>query len=195
MNPVSQNQFILIQSAAQKIFKQCIANVENIDKTALTLQLLWTFDYNTKRFYLSESTYFSFQTFKTKVYLYYTSHGWKVEHAESFIFKIYSVSKLLSMRPKFQLILITISFLMNSSTVSKYDHPFITYLRTQVKVPVNFTKEQLQLLSEYEEKMTINLTLRNNLQMFLVHFDLKNIYDTLCEVVPQMIEMEIFVLK
>ena len=201
-----------LESLSKETLKKCMHNVDSIDNITLTIQFLWTFDHVKGRFYLNEYAYFSFETLKTKIYFYFShnsaadatsaSQGIKkpLQEAEKFILKLYNISKLLSTRPKFQLILLTILYSIDASMQGQ---PLTSYLRSpglqgqlgQLGQAYYFTKEQYQVLSEYEEKRMVNLALVRDLKRFAVHFDLKDIYDGLCEIIPKAIEMDLFVLS
>ena len=163
--------------------------MEQYEQQSMTLQFLWSFDHRTGKFFLNEHAFFSFSTIKTKIIFYFTQkHGKTLDQAEKFINDLYFVSKSLSMRPKFQLILISLSYMAYSALTNVV----LPVFKEQCEIPNYFTNVQKNLLEEKNSRKFILLQL---MKILLVHFDLHVTFDVLKDLVPRAVEMELFILS
>ena len=158
-----------------------------VGNTTLQLQFLWNFDHQTGRFYLNEHAHFSFETLKTKIKFYHNSKGLEQREAENFILQLYTVAKTLSMRPKFQLILISLAFA--GHTMLCCTRPIF---HEQCQVSGYYTKSEI-------ESLNIKLHIYNrclNLYTELLNtFELTEIFSILKDLIPKAIQMELFLLS
>ena len=181
-----------------------------MEEHSVTLQFLWSFDHKTGKFYLNEHSHFDFNTIKTKILFYYSQNNAKNaatnEHNEQneqsrsqqdkdrieaeiqkFILDLYTVSKSLSMRPKFQLVLISLAYMVYASL--KYMKPLYV---SQTSIDGYFTPEQNYRTSE---RICKAYYLASVLKKFLVYFDLNNVMDILEYLIPKAVKMDLFVLS
>ena len=166
---------------------QCTNMLNIIEGFSMTLQFLWNFDHQSNKFYLSEQAHFSFETLKTKILFFYSRNNLPQLEAEIFVRNLYNVAKTLSMRPKFQLILISLYYIdlvMLDITIPLF--------REQTNLINYFTRNEIDLLNFNIEK---NNTMMVLLEKLLVHFDLYKAFQILKDVIPRAVEMELFMLS
>ena len=190
-----------------------LGDVETIERHCLTLRFLWSFDHKSGRYLLNEHTYFSFEILKTKILFYYSQNF--LPGAEKFISDLFSVSKSLSLRPKFQLILICIIYMSNAATL--YLSPIFrnhcsssvqNYSQNGQQVYINniqnnyyqttgsaLSAYQADLIYGIKKQIENHFILVQCLRHLVVHFDMENIFDTLLRVIPKCVEMELFILS
>ena len=181
--------------------------MEDYENHSLTLKFLWSFDYRSGNFFLNENAYFNLKTIESRVLTYYNrkfqtgskpesgSETKIVKNAENlsrmkneFISNLYCISKSLSTKPKFQLILISLAYMTFGAT--KYIIPFFDY---QNKTFENyFSPEQVKVISQAND---LKVSLLEFLKRLLVHFNLFDMYHVLTDIIPKAVEMELFILS
>ena len=177
----------------EKQLWKCLDMMDKLEQHSLTIQFLWSFDHNNGKFYWNEHAYFSFSTLKTKILFYYSqrqsssSTSKRKDEADKFISDLYLVSKSLSNRPKFQLILISIAYLGYWAT--KYVIPLF---QEQKEVKGYFHDHEIKSIEAKNERKFL---VSKFLWRLLVHFEMDGIFEAMKELIPKAVEMELFVLS
>jgi len=185
----------LMANAVQKFLnappsdrKKCGENLLNnmalikvFQQHLVTFKFLFCFDHRCGKFYLNEYSHFNLATLKTKILFYFNERG-NVEEYDNFVNNLYSVSKQLSARPKFQLALVCLCYMIT--------------MQTDIMVPV-LTKQfdQRDEITNLENRVGNLRNLKSNLVKLLVQFDLFDIFSGLLEIIPKAVEMQLFLMS
>ena len=171
-----------VSEALQKNLYDTTNFIEKIDKAMVTLQFLWSFDHITGKFYLNHQAHFSFETLKTKIFL-------KLEEsaAAKFISDLYITAKTLSARPKFQLLLMV---MLHADEIMNHRLKFL-YDRQRAEENYFTLKDRNFLETQFQTNSLIMDAFRN----LVPHFDLTDTMLTLKYLIPQAVEMELFMLS
>ena len=175
----------ILQKDLNNLIK-CLNIVDIMEHHSVTIQFLWSFDYRSGKFILNEHAHFGFNTLKTKIFFHYNQHKRPISESEKFISDLYSISKSLSSRPKFQIILISVAYL--GFWAIQYVIPIF---KEQCEIKGYFSEEQVEGITEKNRKKHV---LMDFFWKLMVHFEVADIFKTLIDIVPKAVEMELFIL-
>ena len=202
------NNDIILNEAKKSIpneyFKMMMEYYKKLKLQLITLQFLWSYDHRYERFYLNENVYFSLNTLKRKIEFYFakkldathiTSSSstfdtketlQALKESKKFIQNLQFISKNLSSKPKFLLIIITLTYIL------KHHTEFYRELCSNLTFDKFMKTPPLVYLREYSEKAEVTLI---SLYQILTYFEMYDIYKIMHNFVDDAGNMELFLLS